>query len=224
MKLRVPFNMRVEGHPTGSALILALLIMLVLSAIGMLALHDVAASNKQSGVYRMRTQAQNMADGAAEFVGQESGANADEYWALMQKQHEGQIENLSDQDNMEMDSRMQETVRGSYVRLNQRADDGYQGHFADYFLPSEDETGLLGGSGSRSFESREDYSEFGLVLRDPIEGPSVPGYDEKFCFKKVTLATRGHLSQEPNGDEMVSMAERRNGVEAYIGPIDCGSR
>lgn len=211
----------------GSALILTLLILLVLSALGMMALRDVSRSSQQSGVYRMRVQAQSFADSVAQFMSQETGDEADTYWARMKAQQQGESKQLRDDDKTELEDRMAGARRGYYTTLTQKGESGEQGLFPDYFTPDDGETGLFWDEnlGLRSFESREDYSEFGVVIRDPIDGPRMPGYDENFCFKKVNVATRGYIGDEVREwDGASRMADRRSVVEALIGPIDCGSR
>jgi hypothetical protein len=202
----------------GSALILTMLILLVLSAIGMVALADVGRSVKQSGVYRVRAQAQNFSEAAAEYVVRDSGERADAYWNMMER---GQMNSL---DGMAIGNRLATSRRGAFVRLD-RDRDG-TGHFNDLRADTDwGETGLLTNGTKSSFEAREGASEFSVIIRDPLDGPPAPGYSDRYCFKKVTIASRGFVGEpDPEWTGAGMMAERRNAVETFIGPIECGSQ
>jgi hypothetical protein len=100
------------------------------------------------------------------------------------------------------------------------------------------ETGLFSNAGAiRSFEQRTgtgteaSQNSFRVVLRDPVEGPPAPGYSGRFCFKKIYFASESKYGSFLGGTESAdwtlppsTIATGRNGMEGFIGPIECGAR
>lgn len=223
MSLNLTQSRRWMGRRRGSALILTMLIMLVLGALGMMALRDVSRSVQQSGAYRVRTQADGFSEAAVEFTSTQGGNDAKTFWAEMNSDHATRSEAMLDDDNMELNNRKSLTRRGAYKVLTQRAGgvDSARDDF-EHISSSSEETGLLGDG---SFETAEPNTEFSVILRDPLDGPPMPGYDDNHCFKKITIASRallGRPDRDWSGGGM--MAERRHGVETFIGPLPCGAQ
>jgi|GEM_PF-2899039 len=211
--------------PRGSALILTLLVLLVLTGLGMTAMHSVGRSLNQSGAYRVRAQASGLANAAVLYTASQAGKHAQNYWSEMNnEQNRGYAASGS--------TRIEQSRRGAYLKLAQQpsGSDAVRA-FSDIDIPGE--TGLLA-AGSKaalsigSFESDSrgsDKSQFISVIRDPMDGPAAPGAGESSCFKRVTVASQAML-----GDPGTSvtgggnLGNRRAVVETYIGPIDCGAR
>ncbi|MGM0557982.1 MAG: hypothetical protein ACQEVA_16470 [Myxococcota bacterium] len=207
------------GGQQGSALILTMLILLVLTAIGMVALKDVARTVQQSGVYRVRTQSDTFTEAASEFVSKRAGDNAEGYWNKMETELEGGMRGatVANQDA--------NSDRGAMMMLTQN--DGATGDLS-VLGSSTTETGLFyeETQGKASFEqaANEDTHDFRVILRDPMDGIPVPGYSSEFCFKKVTIATESTVGQaDPEWSRANMVANSQSGGEVLIGPIDCGN-
>lgn len=202
----------------GSALILTMLVLLVLTGLGMLAMRNTRASLQQSGAYRVRTQATGLAEAATGYTAYLAGKDASGFWAMMQSPQVTTLSQLAD-----ATSRQAEARRGAYLHLKQKA--GTTDNIFPNVAASAEETGLLTDGSAPSFEKRESASRFEVVLRDPMDGPPAAGYGENYCFKKVTVVSRG-LIGEPSADWTGSgmVADKRTAVETYIGPIECGAQ
>jgi hypothetical protein len=203
----------------GSALILTMLILLVLTAVGMVALRDVARTVQQSGVYRVRTQSETFTEAVSEFISKRAGDNAEGYWKKMESDFDGQMGGLSGTD------RLARNDMGAMMQLSQdTADTGPLGVLG----ASTEETGLFyeDSVGKASFEQapNEGTQNFRVILRDPMDGIPVPGYSDKYCFKKVTIATESTVGQaDPEWTRANMVATSQSGAEVLIGPMDCGS-
>jgi hypothetical protein len=207
------------GREQGSALILTMLILLVLTAVGMVALKDVARTVQQSGVYRVRTQSETFTEAVSEFVSKRAGDNAEGYWNKMETELQGNLRGgtISDQDAA--------SDRGAFMVLTQT--DASSGDLS-VLGSSGTETGLFyeDAQGKASFEQspNEDTHDFRVILRDPMDGIPVPGYSSEFCFKKVTIATESTVGQaDPEWNKANMVANSQSGGEVLIGPIDCGN-
>ncbi len=215
-------NVQWVGRRRGSALILTMLILLVLSALGMMALRSVSQSVQQSGAYRVRTQADGMSEAAVEYASAQAGNDAKTFWSMMNSAQGNASREAIDADSSLAD-RKSLTRRGAFLELTQRPGTGTDIETDFEHLDTTDtETGLLG---SGSFEAAEDHTQFSVIIRDPLDGPPAPGYGEQYCFKKVTIASRALVGQ-PDRDWTGSgmMAESRHGMETFIGPIECGAQ
>lgn len=203
----------------GSALILTMLVLLVLTGLGMLAMRNTRASLQQSGAYRVRAQATGLSEAATGYTAYMAGKDASGFWAMMRSPQLHEFQKTTST----VTSRQAEARRGAYLHLKQRSKDG------DKVFPkvtaSDEETGLLTDGANPSFERREASSQFEVVLRDPMDGPPAAGYGENYCFKKITVVSRG-LVGEPSHDWSGSgmVADKRSAIETYIGPIECGAQ
>jgi hypothetical protein len=212
------------GRPgeRGSALILVLLILLALSAIGMVALQDVSRSVEQSGHYRVRSTASMFADSVAQFMSKRLGDKAGSIWNAMQTFQKNEVTDAT----KSFAQRSSEVTRGAYIKYTQ--DPGTEKDFSSLLDSQDGETGLFtgGGTGDRSFESLAEESKFSVVIRDPVDGIPVPGYSDRFCFKKVTVGTRAQVGKFGNATQMDQprqVAVGQTVFEGLIGPLECGS-
>jgi hypothetical protein len=198
-------------------LILTMLILLVLTGLGMVALRSTTRSVQQSGAYRVRTQANTFSEAAAEYSAALASKDAATFWGMMRSAHDNSLDGLS------MSDSQKSHAIGPYIKLRQKAGDTAN-RKSDFegMEPTETTTGLFGDD---SFEVGETGAEFSVIFRDPLDGPPAPGYGENFCFKKVTITSRARIGTPDRtwgGSGMTG--EKRNSIEAFIGPIECGAR
>lgn len=219
-------------HERGAALIAALMLSMVLSAIGVMSLQSTLRSMNQAGNYRMRRQAQVASDSAVQFVSQRVGNSAQVYWRFMQESQRRDDFGLSG-------ANARESIdRGAFMVVDAQT---YQQSGNLLQAASANETGLFSrDAATNSHESglTSKNAFFQVMLRDPIEGPPAPGYSSDYCFKKLTFFSKyiyGDFNVTPGVVADVTSnatdwarptlsAMGRNGLESYIGPIECGSR
>lgn len=210
--------------PHGSALILTMLILLVLTGLGMTAMHSVGHSLRQSSAYRVRAQASGLANAAVLYTSTQAGKHAQNYWSEMNRFQNDRFRTSSG-------SRIANAQRGAYLMLSQDNRSGGSRAFTDIDVGGE--TGLLaaGNSSSASIPSFESdhrgtgVSQFTSVVRDPMDGPGAPGAGENSCFKRVTVASQAVVGDPVKSRKGVgSLGNKRAVIETYIGPVDCGAR
>lgn len=211
-----------EGRgPRGSALILVLLVLLALSAIGMVALRDIARSIDQSGLYRVRTTSSMFGDGTAQFWLRRSAGNAGTVWQSMY-QGDGCRAALAGKGSMTDREweRLRSELGGCAVYKSTKADT-----FGKILNTSTGETGLfIDDSGKyRSFESQKQESQFRILARYPFEGNAPEGFSgDDYCFKMVTFAAEGQLGEFPNNwTEPKQVGRGRAIFKGKIGPVPC---
>lgn len=202
--------------PRGAALILAMLVMLVLSGLGLIALYSVTDSVWQSGSYRARAQAQLFSDGVLTFALFRSGDQAPEELRKVSFQTEREFKLGDDAE------RFDSLRRGGYHISTTAGDNSTQTNLTALF-----ENGFFApdGTGTKSFEEAPGSpTAYRYIIRDPMEGPSVEGYSRNFCFKKVSIASQARIGEFSQGDSRSVVALGSNLAEAWLGPVDCGSR
>ncbi len=221
-------------HERGAALIAALMLSMVLSAIGVMSMQSTLRSMNQAGNYRLRRQAQVASDSAVQFVSQRVGNSAQVYWRFMQESQRSSDFGVSSA------SARESIQRGAFMVVDAQT---YQqtGNLLNS-ASMNDETGLFsrdGGTVSHESGLSSQNAFFQVMLRDPIEGPPAPGYSSDYCFKKLTFfskyvygefnitnsqAVEDVTSNSTEWSRPTLSAMGRNGLESYIGPIECGSR
>lgn len=233
-------------HERGAALIAALMLSMVLSAIGVMSLQSTLRSLNQSGNYRMRRQAQVASDSAVQFVSQRVGNSAQVYWRFMQETQRRDsfgVAGANARESIDRGAFMvvdAQTYQQTGNLLNAASGTRETGLFSRDAATVSHEAGL---TTKNAF--------FQVMLRDPIEGPPAPGYSQDYCFKKLTFFSKyvygdfrpdgvaagaNSTFENPVGQvaNVVSdsnewsrptlSAMGRNGLESYIGPIECGAR
>lgn len=215
-------------RPKGAALLIALMLTLVLTAIGMVAVQTTISGMRNASNYRLRRQAQMASTSALTFVSNRVGNKAAAYWR-------------------------QVATEGSKVDANQAS--GFMVITPNMYQTPESfdnvpvgETGLFSSDGApRSHEAQLQIADYQVIIRDPIEGPPAEGNDNNFCYKKVFFASqtsyigRGKACTTdaecmPSGSCVLGLnnagvctewnrpanaAWAANGTESLIGPIDC---
>lgn len=227
-RLRMLPTAAATHHNRGAALLIALLLTLALTAIGIVAIDSTVQAMRNASNYRVRRQSQMASRAALGYVSNRIGNKAQVYWK-----------------NMEAQERNQRAVVGQYMGGHMLVDpDTYT--FAGQ---PANETGLFSSEdGLASHEAGYAFSDFRVIVRDPIEGPPAVA-DNVFCYKKVMFAsavtyiTQGttctqqtdcitpgsFCNRESSNSPGVCVqwdspgfsARSSNSAEALIGPVDC---
>lgn len=209
----------------GSALIVALLVILALTAMGLVGLRNVTKELRAAGNHRLRKQASTAAESVATFAAARAGDNAENYWELMQ--HE-QDQHKALLDELGLPTYKDElAVRGPVFIRSQvpGASDQDETFYSDS-LNLGSETGLFRPTGApASFETKEQASNFDVVIRDTLDAIPAPLYGDDFCYRKVTVTGQTNLGNlDASNDDWngaAAVARRRASVEALIGPVEC---
>lgn len=198
----------------GSALIVVLLVLLALTALGMVAMRTVGNSIDRSGTYRLRTAASAMSDGAARFF-----INAaPKYAGTLNQVNRHSLRGSG----LKSDQRQRRASRGGIVRLEQPR----TGSRAFELPDKNSETGLLtrdkNNTDYRSIEGMNPDSSFEIVVRNPSHAISKPGFSDDFCFRKVTVASRAKLGNFSNSWDGISrVGQGRTVAEGFVPVTNC---
>lgn len=198
------------GNERGAALIVAILVMLVLSAMGMVAVRASMESVWTSASHRMASQANSFSDATVQYGMMRSGRNAATVYEFLRRRSDFDMGQATNDDAAEL-------RRGGYViYIKGEAEDG-QVSMDDFLaggrlLESDVVTGL---------ESELDVA-FRFIVRDPIVGPPAPGFGENYCFNRVTIASEAVVGTEEGRRRQRAMG--RHASEAFIGPVECGTQ
>lgn len=228
-----------EGR-RGSALILVVLLTLILSAMAIVALRDVARTTRATSVYRTRTQAQLTSDAAgrvfADYAGSMAaplldaasqslyGAEAGVVGAFGGA-HDDAIDLDGDGTLTLAERRRLLAVRGAVLEFDaEDLTDDCNGACPPLLQTrGGEESGLFRtNTTEETFETRR-TSEWRLVARDFMDGFPAPGYGEGFCFKKALVASEARIGipdQDWNRSNNVGTA--RHGFDVMLGPVECG--
>ncbi|MEM1347319.1 MAG: hypothetical protein AAGI01_02100 [Myxococcota bacterium] len=207
----------------GAALIAALLLALVLSAMGYVAVSGSVSGLSKAREHRIEHQARRASDAAMSLVSHRIGNKATLYWRALEQ-------GLQQQNALTMnnDERIARNGHGGFLRIDEASFAQVVGNQAG------PETGLFATRANDGFSSHESEptmgeSDFQLIVRDPLEGPLATGYGDEFCFKRVYISSRYTY----NIDELNSTVDQidwgrapstgtgRHGFEALIGPMRC---
>lgn len=216
--------MRILKNQRGSALVLVTLLTLILAALAIVALRNVARTTQQAGVFATRHQAQMSSGAAAAVVSRRIGDKAGNVYERMNAKLLGEAgsdtgvlggELLGADTDTVMGARLDTVRRGAYTV--------FVGDDFSALLPvSGGMPRLMGTSTEPSFEDQR-QSDFRAIVRDPIEAQPAEGFSENWCFKKVLIATESTIGDmDDNWESSNRFARARKGVDALIGPIECG--
>lgn len=216
----------------GAALIAALMLTLVLSALGFVAVKSTTRSMSQTSNYKIRAQAGVASESALLFTTDRVGQKSSQYWDFMRAR--------SEREQGVTNSARDTIERGAYMVVTRAQ---YTGTNNALQTPTEDskETGLFSTSdasqGSMESGSSSEHAEFRVILRDPIEGPPMEGMQQNagpggsaLCHKKIALiseyryntSTRSDLASTNNTWARASAAGMgRHYQETIIGPVLC---
>ncbi len=225
----------------GSALILVLMVSLVLSAFGLVAMRDIALGVHQSASFRVRTQAAAISDGASSAFAIRAGNQANGYVraikASSNRSAMGEAifggNDMSKYNFSGTAVQFQEALasHGGFIVFQNEDLATAKGLVPHPFDPSttdkqKGESGLFRGPDTladpSSFEVQKE-TEFLVVLRDLKDGIPAPGFSERYCFKKATVASRASVGAIPTSfDQPATYAVGTHANEFLMGPIECG--
>lgn len=215
--------MRILKNQRGSALVLVTLLTLILAALAIVALRNVARSTQQAGVFATRHQAQMASGATANVVSRRVGDKAANVYARMEAKVQGEDEAEGERGLIggeflgsgAMGSRLDAIRRGPYTV--------FAGEDFEAFLPTYGgNSRLMGTSTAPSFEDQRP-SSFRAIVRDPVDAQPSEGFSENWCFKKVQIASESTVGEQD--DDWVGanrFGRSRKGIDALIGPIECG--
>ncbi|MBA2660734.1 MAG: hypothetical protein H0U74_00440 [Bradymonadaceae bacterium] len=207
----------------GAALITALLVMLVLSGLGIVALNSVNDSVWKSGNHRIRQQSNQLSDSVANLAIYRLSDHGQSYLDSMQSALATELSAKTDaqerhdlvrRGGYRIFTKIPPTAAGSSVLSMEHLFPMGKGifHNATTAKSFEDQVGGL-------------PTNYEFIIRDPLDGPPAPGFDRSHCFKKVTVAAHGQVGNpSENWDVRHNVAMSRNVIEAMVGPVPCGTK
>ncbi|MEL6179039.1 MAG: pilus assembly PilX N-terminal domain-containing protein [Myxococcota bacterium] len=229
----------------GSALVVALMIVLALTALGLVGLRQTSFELRTSANARFSAQAYQVSNAALLSFTDRVGSNAQAYWSY--------LSNLSNFRLEQAEANTEEPPVDPY-RYVVTKDDLYTASDV-FFMASDacvfndtDGDGIL--DGSNLFDSTcvgfmtEQNSQINFVttISEPRDGPRAPGFSNNFCFKRFTFRSCGYVSApglavdpcaslvDPtvappvlplDPENPTSVATRQHVAYALVGPIDC---
>ena len=207
----------------GAALILALLVMLVLSGMGLVALQSVSDTSSISGMHRLQVQAKSVSSAVNRLGVMRSGSRAASVHAVLQGDGM-EAEHDFHASDFDLDDDYGRLRRGGFIAF---ANDPGSGQIE---LSGADGGPLLDGGAFEAVEAdfldtAGRHIEYDYIVRDPITGPRAEGFGDEFCFVIVTLGSRSRLrGRQLSGEERIrqTQALARNAARTMIGPIECG--
>lgn len=228
--------MRSINNQKGSALLLVLMVSLVLSAFGLVAMRDIAIGVHQSASFRVRTQASSVSEAAASAFSMRAGNQSSAYvHALKSTTKRGSVFGGNDPSKYKYtasENQFQETLAshgGFIVFRHSDLSTGTSPFVVNHPVGSgaqKGETGLFRGPSTltdvSSFEAQNE-TEFLVVLRDLKDGIPAPGFSDRYCFKKATVAAQARVGERPaTFDTPATFAIGTHTNDILIGPIECG--
>lgn len=232
---RHPMNNR-----RGSALILVVLLTLVLAAMSIVALRDIARTTSATAVFRTRTQAQMASGAVVQIFGNYAGNYAPAMFqageATLYGDESGTLDtfggnidegiDLNGNSTIELsEKRSTLAARGPVLVFDHRVLTSDCDGECPQMIPNPggSETGLFrNNTTDTTFESQR-TTEWRVVARDFTDGYPAVGYGEGFCFKKATIASEarvGEVDQSWKRSNNVGFA--RHGMDGMLGPVSCG--
>jgi hypothetical protein len=204
--------MRAGRTERGAALIIALLVMLVLSAMSMVALKASTESAWTSSTYRMTSQTGSFSDAVVQYGTFRSGMKAQSVYELIRRRADHEMINAPGDG-------LAELRRGGFqIYVPGEAQDG-QVSLAEILHNGR----LLEGATLEGLES-ELTVQYRYIVRDPIVGPPAPGFGENYCFNRVTVASEAIAAAGDGTRRRGQRTMGRHATEAFIGPIECGTQ
>ncbi len=234
------------ARPRGAALIMAMLITLVLSGLGLIALHAVNDTTWKTANYRSRQQASQVSDSVANLAVYRLGDAGNSYVQFMHKAFDKERKlatvgsanaNITNSDLLR---------RGPYLIFAQSPETGSTEHNINYLFTGKDAdsntvSGGIFDDSAKPSDRASSFSDNGttsplkvnyrFIIRDELDGPPAIGFDRSHCFKKVTVASHSHITPKSAVAESdrawnskTNNASNRNMIETMIGPIPCGEK
>ncbi len=181
----------------GSALIMALLIILALTGLGLVGLKHTTFELRQANNARFSKQAIYTAEVGMMGAMQRVGKNGQAFWDYMDR-----------------------FQRQRQRQFNDNSSPEYPFFSADFLTQ-----GKVFGTPLGSFETEQNTpANFSVVFTEPRDGPRPPGFSKEFCFKRFTFEATGNIgTPEANlrYDDAVRSATSRTISHALVGPLIC---
>lgn len=208
----------------GSALIIVILVTLMLSALAIVAMRDVARTAQQSSVFHTRNQAQNTSSAAVDLYSIRAGDKASGIVTAIKSRALGESGGSSGiyGGSASAADRLATATAGGYLLLQDDELDAFLPESQALTSRSTEQTGLFTDSalGKRSFED-ERSARFEVIVRDLVDGIPAPGYSDRYTFKKAFIATESRVGTINDDFEGINnVAYSRHGKEVLLGPIE----
>ncbi len=216
----------------GSALVLVTLLTLIMAALAIVALRNVARSTQQAAVYTTRQQAHMVSSAGTTVVARRVGDKANNVYNRMQANLYGAGTSTDSGGTAFNDTGLLSGQATGATAVGNRLDTIRSGAYAtfsgkEFSGLQKNNAGTLrlmgpGGTASPSFEDQR-QTDFRVIVRDPIEAQPAEGFSEDWCFKKVTIATEASVGDvDDDWQSANNFARSRNALDGMIGPIKCG--
>lgn len=190
----------------GSALVLALIVTLALTAIGIATVNSVMETAKMTGAHRVQSQAVALTESATTYTGTKASRAPKGYIQAMENNLDDKLQGKSGSVKDELEN------QGPFIK----------------FSSSGSSSGVLSISAGDSFEAQQD-SKVNRIIRNPIT-IKAPGFGGDYCFKKVIIASESVMGncQDASKDYICGgfnsvqpVAKKQSYMEALLGPLDC---
>lgn len=227
--MRTPHqSSRVAGRPSerGSALIIVLLLILALTAMGLLALRQTSFELRGSRNQRISKQAIYASDGALVMAVDQVGRSGQAYWELMDRLTRAQNRQALTAGDPANFRPSYNFTRGDFVPNQlmfagpaQTVANCNQANLPPNCQGLESEGGY--------YSTTDNLPNLSVRLEDPQDGPKAPGFSHSFCFKRFHFASTGTVGETPTGlealkyNQSVHGARSQHAAHALIGPLDC---
>lgn len=233
------------ARPRGAALVMAMLITLVLSGLGLIAMHSVNDTTWKTANYRSRQQASQVSDAVANLAVYRLGDAGNSYIQFMHKAFDKERE-AAGLASATSQAKADLLRRGPYLIFADTPAENSTEHNINYLFTGQDDddntvTGGIFDDAAKPSDRASSFSDkatnsslkvdYRFIIRDELDGPPATGFDRSHCFKKITVASQSRVSANssvPEEDRAWSSktmnAANRNMIEAMVGPVPCGEK
>ena len=217
---RTHYGRRVRSSERGSALIIALLVILALTGMGLIGLKQSTTELRSSSNYRFTKQGLYTGHAAMAYTVNTVGRNPAAYAKLYE-----QI-----QTNLEA-AGVNQAARVQITRATSTSDQMIFG-IKDTVdcTPSTwwSDPGCQGLEGLAGYlVTPSQLPSFRIDMLSPVDGPRAPGFGQNFCFQRFTFDGSAWVGGLPTGfvdaREPAGLVMTRARAQALVGPIDCSS-
>jgi hypothetical protein len=192
---------RAARGEAGSALIIALLVVLALTGLGIVGLRHTTTEMRQSSNLRYSRQAYYTSEAGMMAAIQRVGSNGEAFWRFMKRRAQAERSR----------------------NINPNAVPSFQ------FTSSEFKPlgGLFGESG-KGFEGQQGTNaQFTVTFGEPADTSlRPPGVGQQFCYKRFTFRSTGVVGTPPSNAELrinepVQASSAQHVAHALVGPMLC---
>lgn len=226
---RLPAPRRDRSSERGSALIVVLMLILALTALGVIGLRHTTFELRNARNLRLAKQAEYVSEGAMTRVIHQVGSNGQAYWEYMDRINKARNSGTLAQGGVANAEPTYTFQRGDVAPNNL------------LFLSSTVNANICGQSplpaACQGMEAEGGYFQetipsnflpnFTVTMREPLDGPKAPGFSDSFCFKRFTFESRGVLGRNPAPGDVLRYDQPSQGAvaehwaQALVGPLDC---